>query len=274
LDQFFFESKRGFCEHFSSSFALYLRLLGVPSRVVVGFHGGEFNPLGKYYVVRGMDAHAWVEAWRPKRGWVRFDPTGYVAPDRIRYGSASYFVEQADQQGVSLDVYLEKRSNEFWQGLLFAIDMIYYEANREFVGFDLDRQKSLFSFLGTSGKKWPWKLLVLCFAFSMLVLLPLFWRIKKGLEVEDPFLRNYHRLLKKIDKSASDRPNWFGPLKTQEWATERFPSQEGELREAFRLFMRGFYGQRDANKERYLAEFRSVVKRLNLPKVDQKSINL
>lgn len=273
LDQFFFNSRRGFCEHYSSAFAMYLRLLGVPSRVVVGFHGGEYNPLGKYYVVRGLDAHAWVEAWRPKKGWQRFDPTGFVAPDRIRYGSASYFVEQEDRQGVSLDVYLEKRSNEFWQGLLFAIDMIYYEANREFVGFDLDRQKNLFSFLGTEGKRWPWKLILISLLFSFVIIIPLLWHIKKGLEKKDPFLQVYHLLLKKIEKSGHQRPEWFGPLKSSEWCQDLFPNQRKELERAFGLFMEGFYGNSQHNREEILRQFRSVVKKLNLPKVDQKSIN-
>lgn len=274
LDQFFFDSKRGFCEHYASSFALYLRLLGVPSRVVVGFHGGSYNPLGKYYVVRGRDAHAWVEAWRPKKGWLRIDPTGYVAKDRIRYGADSYFVEEQDRGGVSLDVYLERRSNEFWQGLLFALDMIYYEANREFVGFDLDRQKNLFSFLGTQGKRWPWKLLAGCFGFTMVILLPLFWRLKKSLEQKDPFLRLYKKLLRKIERTGLERPKWYGPLKSSEWCQEVFPQQEAALKQAFELFMEGHYDNSldPQQKQQLLVKFRDVVKSLNLPKVDQKSI--
>ncbi len=278
LDQFFFKTKKGFCEHYAATFALYLRLLGVPSRVVVGFHGGEYNPLGKYYVVRGLDAHAWVEAWDEKRGWQRFDPTGYVAPDRIRYGSASYFVDQEDTQGVSLDVYLEGRSNEFWQGLIFAMDMIYYEANRKFVGFDLDRQKRIFSFLGEEGKRWPWKLLALCMGVILLLVLPLFWQIRKSLNHPNPLWRNYMRLLKKLKKAGLEIGKSEGPIQLKNMAINTFPEEHDKLAEAFDLFMEGHYGRNptdDAAQEdlkRLTSEFRSVVKGLNLPKVDQKSI--
>lgn len=283
IDEFFFRAKQGFCEHYAGAFALYLRLLGVPSRVVVGFHGGDYNPLGQYYVVRGMDAHAWVEAWDEKRGWTRFDPTSYVAPDRIRYGSAAYFVDQEETQGVSLDVYLEGRSNEFWQGLLFAVDMLYYEANRKFVGFDLDRQKRIFSFLGDEGKRWPWKLLFLCFGVASLLILPLFWRIKRSLNHPNSLWRNYRRLLKKLKKSGFEIDPWQGPLTIKRGAVEKFPHHAESLNKAFELFMKGYYGHDEERlkdskelREEYSTitnEFRSVVRAINLRKVDQKSIH-
>lgn len=283
IDEFFFRAKKGFCEHYAGAFALYLRLLGVPSRVVVGFHGGDYNPLGQYYVVRGMDAHAWVEAWDEKRGWMRFDPTSYVAPDRIRYGSAAYFIDQEERQGVSLDVYLEGRSNEFWQGLIFAVDMLYYEANRKFVGFDLDRQKRIFSFLGDEGKRWPWKLLSLCFLVAGLLILPLFLRIRRSLDHPNSLLRNYKRLLKKLRKGGVEIASWQGPLAIREGAVRSFPEQADSLNIAFDLFMKGHYGlestkmgqsqERSEEYKKITNEFRSVVKSINLPKVDQKSIH-
>ena len=72
---FLFERKRGHCEYFASSMALMLRSLGIPSRVVSGFRGGEFNDLSGKYVIRARDAHSWVEAYFPGNGWVSFDPT-------------------------------------------------------------------------------------------------------------------------------------------------------------------------------------------------------
>ena len=83
VDDFLFETKLGFCQHFSSAFANLMRASGIPSRVVLGYTGGYRNRFGEYWVVRKMDAHAWVEIWLPDQGWVRVDPTAAVAPDRV-----------------------------------------------------------------------------------------------------------------------------------------------------------------------------------------------
>ena len=72
---FLFERKQGHCEYFASSMAVMLRSLGIPSRVVNGFHGGEFNRITGEYIVRARDAHSWVEAYFPGEGWITFDPT-------------------------------------------------------------------------------------------------------------------------------------------------------------------------------------------------------
>jgi hypothetical protein len=75
LEVFVFDSKSGHCEYFSSALAIMLRAVGIPSRNVTGFAGGEFNTYGGYYAVRQADAHSWVEALLPGRGWVTMDPT-------------------------------------------------------------------------------------------------------------------------------------------------------------------------------------------------------
>src|SRR5712692_7663366 len=75
LANFLFERKKGHCEYFASSMAVMLRSLRIPSRIVTGFRGGEFNDLTGQYVVRASDAHSWVEAYFPGSGWISFDPT-------------------------------------------------------------------------------------------------------------------------------------------------------------------------------------------------------
>ncbi len=82
-DEFWFDTKAGFCEHISSAFVVLMRAAGVPARVVTGFQGGEMNGVDGYWVVRNADAHAWAEVWHADRGWVRVDPTGAVMPGRI-----------------------------------------------------------------------------------------------------------------------------------------------------------------------------------------------
>jgi len=82
-DQFWFDTKAGFCEHIASAFVVLMRAAGVPARIVTGFQGGEINGIDGYWVVRNADAHAWAEVWLADRGWVRIDPTGAVWPARI-----------------------------------------------------------------------------------------------------------------------------------------------------------------------------------------------
>lgn len=82
-DEFLFDTRTGFCEHFASAFVILMRGAGIPARVVTGYAGGVPNRVGGYWVVRQMDAHAWAEVWLEGEGWVRVDPTAYVAPERI-----------------------------------------------------------------------------------------------------------------------------------------------------------------------------------------------
>ena len=72
---FLFVRHQGHCEYFASAMAIMLRTVGIPSRLVNGFSGGEFNDLTSQYVVRASDAHSWVEAYIPGQGWMEFDPT-------------------------------------------------------------------------------------------------------------------------------------------------------------------------------------------------------
>ena len=83
VDQFLFERRVGFCEHFAQAFVVLLRAAGVPARIVTGYQGGRENPLDGVWVVRQSDAHAWAEYWVGGRGWVRADPTAMVDPARI-----------------------------------------------------------------------------------------------------------------------------------------------------------------------------------------------
>ena len=78
IEDFLFNTKKGYCEHYASSMVLMLRSLGIPSRVVTGFYGGEKNEYGAYLIVRKSNAHSWVEALTDGR-WKRFDPTPTVA---------------------------------------------------------------------------------------------------------------------------------------------------------------------------------------------------
>ncbi|MFT6221466.1 MAG: transglutaminase-like putative cysteine protease [Candidatus Endobugula sp.] len=86
VDKFLFETKEGFCEHYSSSFTVLMRAVGIPARVVVGYQGGEWDDSDQFLQVYQRDAHAWTEVWLDNKGWVRIDPTAAVAAIRIEQG--------------------------------------------------------------------------------------------------------------------------------------------------------------------------------------------
>ena len=81
LEEFLFVRRSGNCEYFAASLAVMLRSVGVPSRVVAGFQRGEWNPYGRYFMVRMKDAHSWVEAYFEGAGWVTLDPSPRAALD-------------------------------------------------------------------------------------------------------------------------------------------------------------------------------------------------
>jgi transglutaminase-like putative cysteine protease len=91
VDEFLWETRRGFCEHFASAFAVFMRAAGHPARVVGGYLGGEVDPREGFVTVRQFDAHAWAEVWIEGRGWVRVDPTAAVAPERVEMSLADLF---------------------------------------------------------------------------------------------------------------------------------------------------------------------------------------
>jgi transglutaminase-like putative cysteine protease len=90
VDEFLFETREGFCEHYASALTVLLRAAGLPARVVMGYQGGELNSIGRYYMIRQSDAHAWTEVWLKDEGWVRVDGVAAVAPDRVAIGSGRW----------------------------------------------------------------------------------------------------------------------------------------------------------------------------------------
>jgi protein-glutamine gamma-glutamyltransferase len=103
IADFLFSRRVGHCEYFASAMAVLLRSVGIPSRVVNGFRGGQFNQINATYIVRGSNAHSWVEAFIPGAGWIAFDPT----PGSGRAPPPASFWSRAQ-------LYLDA-SREFWR---------------------------------------------------------------------------------------------------------------------------------------------------------------
>jgi transglutaminase-like putative cysteine protease len=180
VDDFLFDRKEGYCEHFSSAFVVLMRAAGIPARVVTGYAGAYRNPIGGYWLVRKSDAHAWAEVWLPARGWVRVDPTAAVAPERV-------YDTIADRQPgriAGLDALVP---------VFNAGDWLRRGWNDFVLGFNAQRQQSLLKPLGLD-KLGASALAALFGAIAALALAWMAWLIARGERQRDPLLRAWHAL--------------------------------------------------------------------------------
>ena len=148
VDEFLFDTRRGFCEHYAGSFVFLMRAAGVPARVVTGYQGGESNPFGNYLIVRQSDAHAWAEVWLKNRGWIRVDPTAAVAPRRIESGLAA-----ALPAGEPLPL-LARMDSAWLLQLRMNWDALNNDWNQWVLGYGQERQYDLLSRLGFEMASW------------------------------------------------------------------------------------------------------------------------
>lgn len=137
MDDFLFNTLRGYCEHYSSAFTVLMRAAGVPARVVTGYQGGYYNAAADYLLIRQSDAHAWSEVWLSGSGWVRVDPTAAVAPERIDRGATSALQGAGGWAGTG-----------WWRGVRNRLDVVNRFWNDWVLAFDQARQRSLLSALG------------------------------------------------------------------------------------------------------------------------------
>ncbi len=140
-DEFLFETREGFCEHYASAFTIMMRAAGIPARVVTGYQGGWLNAFGGYYIVRQSDAHAWTEVWLEDDGWVRVDPTAAVAAERISLGAGgSSAAGGADRRG--------GLPAGFTRDLVLAWDVVNMYWDRWVLGYGPNLQRALLELLG------------------------------------------------------------------------------------------------------------------------------
>ncbi len=197
VDEFLFDQKAGYCEHFSAAFVVLMRGAGVPARVVTGYAGGVRNRFGNYWVVRRLDAHAWAEVWLPQRGWVRVDPTAAVAPERI-YDTLEDRLGDNDTGGTGLD--LAGR----WGSLLQYGDYLRRGWNTAVLSFNAERQQHLLSAIGIKQLN-PSQLVALFAGFAALTLGLMVWLLARGERQRDPLLRAWQRLDRRYQRLGLGR---------------------------------------------------------------------
>ncbi|MEN2430662.1 DUF3488 and transglutaminase-like domain-containing protein [Comamonas sp. F1-6] len=169
-DDFWFDSKQGFCEHIASAFAVLMRSMGVPARIVTGYQGGDRNSVDNYWTVRNSDAHAWTEVWIAGRGWVRVDPTGAVAPSRV-----GQFQRLSPPPGA----FASAVGNFVDTGTLEKLRAVWEAVNNRWnqwvINYTQSRQLNLLQSLGFESPSWTDLLRLLAGSLSALALLWLIW---------------------------------------------------------------------------------------------------
>ena len=204
VDEFLFETKQGFCEHYASAFAVMMRAAQIPARVVLGYQGGKYNPVGNYFIVYQRNAHAWVEVWRPERGWVRIDPTAAVAPERIIEGIESALPDNVF--GVPLAFAQNSTVKALWQRFGFRLDAINNRWNQWVISYGPQQQRIFLSHFGLQDIKWRATILIVILIIIALFLL--YPAAKKG----DPAKRLYKKFCGKLSRANIHRHAHEGPL--------------------------------------------------------------
>ena len=197
VDRFLFDTKQGFCEHYASAFAVLMRAAGIPSRIVLGYQGGEINPMGQYMIVRQADAHAWNEVWLPRRGWYRVDPTGAVAPERIREGRSGAMFD-----GIGASWGLNAPS-EFLYQLTMTWDALNAKWNEWILAYGPDNQGKFMEWLGMQKPDWRKMMLTLV---AIVVLLTAIISVMLIMRYRPPAKDEAARLYRKFTGAAGLEP--------------------------------------------------------------------
>jgi len=251
--RFLFHVRAGYCEDYASAFATLLRAAGVPTRVVVGFLGGEFNPDGRDVIVRDWDAHAWTEVW-VKGVWQRVDPTAAVAPMILHNGVGA------------LRRLLERRAGHYgpyrtwWAGLHHRL-MLWHDAattnwDNWVVDYDWRRQEALLRRLGWRNAS------RISLAFATLALLILIASAVKIIggrarTTNDPARQIYERYCQRLAKRGLPRQPSEGPASYAARTARARP----DLREDITTITQTYIDARYAQKPGALRDLKRRVRR-------------
>jgi transglutaminase-like putative cysteine protease len=251
LDQFYFDTKAGFCEHYASSFTYLMRAAGVPARVVTGYLGGEYNNVitdeissvnevqGGHLSVYQYDAHAWSEIWLEGIGWKRIDPTAAVDPQRVESGwSNALLTQQLSLNNDFIGLYQFK--NIAWLNTIrLQLDAMDYQWTKWVLGYSSQRQFDLLK--RWFGKNIPWKMAgLLTIAFILAIgLITLFYRINFNFfkrKNVTPWFALYQQLLTTLAAKGVTRVENMTALEFSALVTSQLPKVAKEFKDFSNTF--------------------------------------
>jgi hypothetical protein len=254
VDGFLFNTKKGFCEHYASSFVFLMRAAGVPARVVTGYQGGEINPVGEYMIIRQADAHAWAEVWLDGQGWVRVDPTSAVSPARIQSGIASALPASEPLPALV-------RPSPF-KRLRLGWDSINNGWNQWVLGYNQQRQTEFLSKISgskvTRGDMALWLSVLLIVIVGLIAL----WVLRPSRNTHDATQNAWLKFQAKLARAGLQRQPAEGPLDFAVRAAQAFPACQERIDNIVELYLPLRYGggnnaRQIAQLQRHVREFKA-----------------
>ncbi|NND56253.1 MAG: DUF3488 domain-containing transglutaminase family protein [Xanthomonadales bacterium] len=259
VDEFLWGTRRGFCEHFASSFAFFMRAAGYPARVVVGYLGGEIHPTENFVTVRQYDAHAWAEVWIRGRGWIRVDPTAAVAPERVEMSLADLFSnEEGFLAGSPLSL-LRFRDFGLVNWIILQRDYLDYAWATWVLGYDRRQLEVLERLLGQVNAFRLGLLFMVAAGISLLpyLVIRLMHRRRNRPDPRDALISQF---CAKMARAGLPRRTGEGVLGYARRISEEEPRVEHEAMEIARSYVSQRYDERAPQR---LDELRKMVRRFN-----------
>ena len=260
MDEFIFDSRRGFCEHYAAAFVTLMRGAGVPARVVTGYQGGEHNPLADYLIVRQSRAHAWAEVWLEQEGWRRIDPTAVIPAARMD--------AESDQQRFRSTTPLLLDSGQSWltrnlARLRYGWDALDNGWNLWVMGYNRLRQEELLGRLGLLRFGWQGAVAVMLTTTALVLAVVLLRLLLQGRSQTEPVLRLYARYCRRLARIGLSRAPHEGPAAFARRAAGARPDLAPEIAEISELYIGLRYGH--ANNDTALPHLQAAVKRFRPP---------
>ena len=255
IDEFLFETKAGFCEHFASAFVFLMRAAGIPARVVTGYQGGDINPVDHVVTVRQWDAHAWAEVYLSGRGWTRVDPTAAAVPGRISSG-----LEGAVPVGEKIPLLM--RSQLHWlRELRYRWEALAYKWNIWVLGYNPQHQRELMSLVGIQDAGWRQLTATLFGLLGLFTTALLIWSLRR-LARPDPVQKAWRSFCAKLRTRGIERSPYEGPRDYAERAARGLPQAGGAIHRIGELYLALRYGT--AAPPARVDELRRLVRDLRL----------
>lgn len=249
IDQFLFQSQRGFCGHYAGASVFLLRAAGIPARVVGGYQGGELNPLNNTMTVRQYEAHAWIEVWL-KDHWQRLDPTAMVAPERIEQSVQDAFRTGnsfSNESGFLANAFMVRASlqHQWLQQLRWQYDALNFSWHRWVLNFHGHQLDILNDLLGGMSIL---KMLLLFLVPSAAVLaLVIFSLLLAKRQPVDPVEGALAKLDRRLAKLGLQRSVGETVLNHADRVADVIPAIAGDIREVARCYARIRYAEENSD---------------------------
>jgi protein-glutamine gamma-glutamyltransferase len=252
VDEFLFEKRRGFCEHYAQSFVVLMRALDIPARVVTGYSGGEYNPIDGFISVRQKEAHAWAEVWLDDKGWTRVDPTAAVNPLRVEKNTRTN-AQDASQ-------YAKTENLKIADLLRFRLEALSNGWKQWLLNYDKAKQRSLFTKMGLDLDDWQHLVGLLAVAMGVslgfVALVTLRQRVKP-----DPVEHSFTRACQKLTQFGLQKNKGETPLQFADRVQQVAPAVASQFNEIVQLYSQIRYAQNKPIAEQ-VTQLKRLVKAL------------